>query len=116
MRRANTCPRCGATVSQFAAGCAICGADLGVVRRRQRPRITEAFRIPVDARELAEGVALTLLMVIVALFAPLFGMALAALVFFDRRRRGQRTMRNMALVAFVLAVAALFVPALAVIP
>jgi hypothetical protein len=52
------------------------------------------------------------MMVVVALFAPLYGMALAALVFFDRVRRGHRTMRNLAAVAFVLAVLAFFVPTL----
>jgi dolichyl-phosphate-mannose--protein O-mannosyl transferase len=48
-------------------------------------------------------------MVAVALFAPLFGMALAALVFFDRWRRGHRTMGYVAGAAFVIAVIAFFI-------
>ncbi|MDX6718483.1 MAG: hypothetical protein QOJ63_737 [Solirubrobacteraceae bacterium] len=37
MSNPHTCPRCGERVSAFAAGCAICGADLDP-RRAQRPR------------------------------------------------------------------------------
>ena len=32
-----SCPQCGATVSQFAAGCASCGADLERRRATARP-------------------------------------------------------------------------------
>ena len=62
--------------------------------------------------EFLQGAFLTVVMVLVALFAPLYGMALGALVFFDRRRRGHRTMRNLALVAFLLGVIAFFIPTL----
>lgn len=54
----------------------------------------------------------TLLMVIVALYAPLWGMALAALVAVDRARRGDRTMRNTAIACFVVGLIAFFVPVL----
>jgi hypothetical protein len=36
-RNPHVCPRCGARVSAFAAGCAICGAPLDP-RRAQPPR------------------------------------------------------------------------------
>jgi predicted amidophosphoribosyltransferase len=36
MSNPNVCPRCGERVSAFAAGCALCGADLDP-RRAQRP-------------------------------------------------------------------------------
>jgi hypothetical protein len=111
-REFNKCPRCGSAVSQFAAGCAVCGADLELLRRRRRSRLPDAMRISYDARELTEGAALTLLMVMVALFAPLYGMGLAAIVFFDRRRRGHRTMRNLAVVGFALALLVFFIPSL----
>jgi hypothetical protein len=52
---------------------------------------------------------LTLLMAAVAWFAPLFGMPLAALVFFDRHRRGDLAMCGVAIAAFVLAVIAFLV-------
>jgi hypothetical protein len=58
----------------------------------------------------AQDVFLTALMVVIALFAPLWGLLLAALVGFDRNRRGERTMRNMAVAAGALAVIAFFVP------
>jgi uncharacterized iron-regulated membrane protein len=98
MARANECPRCGAYVSQFAAGCAVCGADLEHPRRRRSRRLVAQIAIP----QVGEAAALTVLMIVVALFAPLFGMPLAALVFFDRWRRGDRTMGYIALGAFAL--------------
>jgi predicted amidophosphoribosyltransferase len=36
MRDLHICPRCGERVSAFAAGCALCGAELDP-RRSQRP-------------------------------------------------------------------------------
>ncbi len=112
MARPNECPRCGSAVSQFAAGCSVCGADLERLRRRPRTSLAAAVQIPYHSRALVERVLLTLLMVLVALLAPLYGMALAGLVFVDRRRRGHRTMRNMAVVCFGLALASFFVPGL----
>jgi hypothetical protein len=104
MARANECPRCGSHVSQFAAGCSLCGADLERLRRLRSVRPS----VPFTAPELGEGALLTLLMVVVALFAPLFGMPLAALVFFDRWRRGHQAMAYVAAAALVLA-AVLFI-------
>lgn len=63
-----------------------------------------------DPRGVIESTLLTILMFAIAVFAPLFGMGLAAIVFFDRLRRGHRTMRNMAFVALVLATVSLFTP------
>ena len=37
MRHPHICPRCGEPVSAFAAGCALCGADLDP-RRARRPK------------------------------------------------------------------------------
>lgn len=37
MTSPHICPRCGERVSAFAAGCALCGADLDP-RRAQRPQ------------------------------------------------------------------------------
>jgi hypothetical protein len=46
MKRATKCPGCGVPVSVFAAGCAICGADLEAHPLEER-------RIDVRARRLA---------------------------------------------------------------
>ncbi|HEY7631066.1 MAG TPA: hypothetical protein VH817_10210, partial [Thermoleophilaceae bacterium] len=44
MRTPHRCPSCGEPVSQFAAGCALCGAELDP-RRAQGPRsVTERLR------------------------------------------------------------------------
>lgn len=48
MTSPHICPRCGEPVTPFAAGCALCGADLDP-RRAQRPttagqRVTSAWR------------------------------------------------------------------------
>lgn len=99
MPRANKCPRCGASVSQFAAGCSVCGADIERMRRRRRVPLAPSLSFP----EVGEGAVVTVLMVVVSLFAPLFGMPLAALVFFDRWRRGHRAIAVVAAAAFVLA-------------
>ena len=64
------------------------------------------------SEQAVQGALFTLVMVIVALYAPLWGMALAGLVAIDRVRRGDRTMRNMAIATFVLALIAFFVPVL----
>jgi H+/Cl- antiporter ClcA len=55
----------------------------------------------------------TIVLVLVALFAPLYGMAFSGLVAWDRNRRGQRTMRNLALGCFVLALIVFLTPVLA---
>lgn len=108
MSRSNECPRCGAYVSPYAAGCSICGTD--VARRRWPLQVRLA--LPFSAPGFGEGAALTLLMVVIALFAPLYGMLLAGLVLWDRQKRGHRTMRNMAIVALGLALIAFFLPTL----
>jgi hypothetical protein len=48
MKRATKCPGCGMPVSVFAAGCAICGADLEAHRRALEER-----RMDVRMRRLA---------------------------------------------------------------
>ena len=100
-------------MTSYAAGCGVCGADLERLRRQHRVGVGELARRtprPNLARDLAQNVVLTVLMVVVSLFAPLYGLAIAALVGFDRNRRGERTMRNMAVAAGAIAVIAFFAP------
>jgi len=44
--------------------------------------------------------------VVIALFAPVYGIVFCVIVAWDRNRRGQRTMRNIAAVCAALAVLA----------
>jgi hypothetical protein len=48
MRRAvNSCPECGATVSYYAAGCAVCGAVLPPYEERHRVTPFDDLRVAV---------------------------------------------------------------------
>jgi len=40
----HVCPRCGERVSAFAAGCALCGADLDPHRARTPPSVAARLR------------------------------------------------------------------------
>lgn len=106
-RAANVCPRCGASVTPYAAGCGVCGADLERLRRARRRRAPSA---PSLATDLAQNLVLAAVMVLVAVFAPLWGLLLAGLVSYDRNRRGERTMRNVAIAAGALALVGFFMP------
>lgn len=115
MARRNVCPRCGTSVGQFAAGCSVCGFDLAQRRPNLGERLSTAVQrssISYTTRQLFESAFLTLVMVLVALYAPLWGMLLSAFVFFDRRRKGERTMRNMAAAGFTISLIAFFIPVL----
>jgi hypothetical protein len=110
-RAVNVCPRCGANVTPYAAGCGVCGADLERLRSRRRPGLPA---LPRASGDLPQNVLLTTVMFAIAAFAPLYGFLLAVLVAFDRNRRGARTMRNMAVAAGALAVIIFFFPTLTV--
>ncbi len=75
-----------------------------------------ASLFPYRWSDYVEDFVLAALLVVVALFAPAYRMAFAALVGWDRHRRGQRTSRNIAAVCFALAVLAFFVQLLPVAP
>lgn len=118
MARATKCPNCGEPVSAFAAGCAICGADLDAHRQRlaERPDIAApARRIP-DVRlgglasRIDPDVGLVTVTVLFLLFFPIMGTALAALGAYDRNRRGLTSVRNVFLVLLGLGVISFFTP------
>lgn len=115
MARPGRCPRCGTATTPFAAGCAVCGEDLEAARRPRRTRSFPAIRAPAlpgRQRELAEDAVAMLLMLVVAVYSPLFGIGLALLIAWDSNRNGRRLRRNLALVALAVAVLAIFAPGL----
>jgi hypothetical protein len=112
---ANVCPNCGEPVSQFAAGCAICGADLESWRR-ERARRAESRRVPRPQlpRGISRGrsgdVLFGVVMAVVALFAPPFGLLLCSYLAYRFDRDGSRALRNVALVCALAALVFLLFP------
>lgn len=73
------CPKCKEPVSQFAAGCAICGADLAKHRRDEESRRAgRRVKLP-GLPQISESDVLIGFIVLVVLAYPLAGIALALL-------------------------------------
>jgi hypothetical protein len=107
MPRAIThCPQCGERVTPYAAGCAVCGADIETARnevaaRRGPSRVIGGpgmprFRIDDDALRL-------IIALLVALAAPLFGLLLACWFAWHAHGENRPGMRNAMLAIAVLA-------------
>jgi hypothetical protein len=96
------CPGCGTPVSQFAAGCAICGEDLVAARaRRERrrealPSLSAASWVP---RINGADAVLGALLVLAAFAAPLIGGPIAGLFAYFAHQNGDIVQRNIGLVA-----------------
>jgi hypothetical protein len=111
VKRATRCPGCGEPVSVFAAGCAICGADLEQHRRELAERHIELPHVPRPARRsrfsVDAHVALVVLVLLATLLSPFLALIMAAVGAQDRHRNGQIGQRNLflalALVNLVLA-------------
>jgi hypothetical protein len=105
-RAISKCPSCGSTVSQFAAGCAICGADL-VAARQARERRREAMpslSAPTWFPQITGAdAALGALLVVCAFAAPLVGGAIASLFAYFAHQKGDVVQRNLALLAVAVA-------------
>lgn len=74
------CPSCGEPVTQFAAGCAICGADLEAERRKPPPiyaRVDVGGPVRALNRRVDDGVKWVAICVLVVSVVPLFGALLA---------------------------------------
>jgi hypothetical protein len=104
MARAVTkCPNCGSTVSQFAAGCAICGENLTAARQQlaARPSLGAPGWLP----EITAGDAvLGAILIIAAFAAPIIGGPIAGLFAYFAHQRGDKVQRNLALAAVAVAV------------
>lgn len=107
MARAITkCPDCGSTVSQFAAGCAICGYDLVNARqelerkRASRPSLEAPARFP---QVTTADAVLGALLILVAFSVPIVGGPIAGLFAYFAHQKGDTVQRNLALVAVAVA-------------
>lgn len=119
MARAVTkCPDCGSPVSQFAAGCGICGANLTAARRaresRHRSLPSIAGRPGWLPRVTGADAVLGGLLLICALFSPMIGGLIAGVFAYFAHQRGDLVQRNLALaavgVALVVLVLVSFLP------
>ena len=114
-RRAGVCHNCGEPVSQFAAGCAICGADLREQRTRTSTGPTLADRVRPSgwlATERGTTTALLTVLVLLMVVSPLLCLIIGAMAAVDRNRRGDIVVRNVIIGLMVVNVALLFIPVL----
>lgn len=109
-RSISRCPECGEPVTQFAAGCAICGADLErhrrelAARRQSLPHVAVGTRLSglrgrvplVDRLSLRGDVHFTRLVfaILLTLLAPFIGLCLAAWFAYHADQDGRDGMRN----------------------
>jgi hypothetical protein len=118
MARAVTkCPNCGSSVSQFAAGCAICGENLTAARvrlarrREARPWLTAPSWLPEIT---ASDAVLGAILIIAAFGFPIVGGPIAGLFAYFGHKKDDVVQRNLALMAVGIAVIVLllvsFVP------
>lgn len=107
VRAVNECPECGSPVSQFAAGCVICGANLTAARRaressrRSLPSI--AGRPGWFPRLTGADAVLGGLLLICAFFSPMIGGLIAGVFAYFAHQRGDIVQRNLALAAVAVA-------------
>jgi hypothetical protein len=73
------CPRCKEPVSQFAAGCAVCGADLEKHRREQAARRSSRRVALPGLPRISEAEVLLVLIGLLMVAYPIAGLALALL-------------------------------------
>jgi hypothetical protein len=107
MARAITrCPDCGATVSQFAAGCAVCGFNLVAARQElERKRASRpSLEAPAWLPQVTTADAVLGALLILAAFAwPLVGGPIAGLFAYFAHQKGDVVQRNLALAAVAIA-------------
>jgi hypothetical protein len=116
VKRATRCPGCREPVSVFAAGCAICGADLVQHRRELEERRIELPHVPRPARrsplDFDAHFALVALVLLATLLSPLLAQIMAAIGAQDRHRNGQIGQRNLFIALAVVNLALTFLPEL----
>ena len=97
-------------MTPFAAGCAVCGADLDAWRRKQADspvaRARGRVQMPRLSAERRRDLFLLLILFVLVAFSPLFGALIAGFVAFAKHRDGDVAMRNAALAFLALDVVA----------
>lgn len=117
-RGARVCPECGEPVTPFAAGCALCGADLEAWRRRRESpgRLAQLpaarLRRPTLASERSKDVALVAVLLLMAVVSPILCLLFAVLGARDRHLQGRLAARNAIAAIGIANFALLFVPSL----
>lgn len=115
-RSINRCPNCNEPVSPFAAGCAICGADLEQARRQlaarkaQRPALPNMPSVSLGSASGAIDWLQVALAVALALFLSPLGLILGLYWAQKHRDGGNPTMMWLMLGAAALSVAAILAP------
>ena len=105
------CPQCGEPVSQFAAGCAVCGTDLEAHRERHAARRVHVASVSVG-RRLPPDWWIVPAIGLLALVMPLFGILVAMLAAAQRDQKGDIGMRNAFVAVAGLAVVVFVIPPL----
>jgi hypothetical protein len=111
-RMITKCPNCGSTVSQFAAGCAICGENLTAARQdlERRREALPSIAAPGWFPQITAGDALLGAILIIAAFGfPIIGGPIAGLFAYFAHQKGDTVQRNLALLAVAVAVIVLLV-------
>jgi hypothetical protein len=94
-RSISRCPKCREPVSQFAAGCAVCGTDLQAARAELAERRARRPQLPGAVPRLGDDAIRIGVTVLAALFSPLMGALLAAYFAYDADRDGRVPTRNL---------------------
>lgn len=96
-RSISRCPKCREPVSQFAAGCAVCGTDLQAARVELAERRARRPHLPGGVPRVGDDAIRIGVTVLAALFSPLMGALLAGWFAYDADRDGRVPTRNLML-------------------
>ena len=116
MASVNRCPDCRAQVHPTAALCHACGADMDAHRRRLRQggshRARLGLRLPAPSAglDLTDLVVLTLIMLVLALFVPLYGAVFSLFMVWHSHHNSLVARRNAAAACAALALFNLLAP------
>jgi hypothetical protein len=110
-RAISKCPNCGEPVTPFAAGCAICGADIAAARAARERRGMSLDRVGiVRVPTLGDDGLRIVIALLVTIAAPFFGVLLDCWFAWQLHQETRTGMRNVMLAFAVLGVVSLMAP------